>query len=166
MKKSIESYNNINSNQKKRLKKCAKSLSSNKGRYNMINSLKYIKEKKDFGKPKQKLKRKNNYSNAKLNVINILNDCLNEDYYDDLSYNTFENNYSKNDDKILEIKTKKSRKENKNRISAIKKDGSYIKYYDSDISSSNKFKHTTSIEDKYFINNKKDKKEISEKKKK
>ena len=80
--------------------------------------------KKDFEKLK-KLKKKNYYSNAKLNVINILNNCINEDFYDEFSI--IEKNCSKNDDK-------KIKKEKKNRMT-----DSCIKYYNSDKSTSFKF---------------------------
>ena len=106
MKKSIDFNISINSKKSFDKRTYSPELSSLniRRRHSIKNSLKYIMAKKDFEKLK-KLKKKNYYSNAKLNVINILNNCINEDFYDEFSI--IEKNCSKNDDKKIKKEKKK-----------------------------------------------------------
>ena len=89
-------------------------------RKSMMDPLKYINAKNESEE-----EAKNNYiSSAKLNILNILNNCINEDLYDDLPFNKNQNNNlndnNNNNNKNIEIKKgKKNRRntiENKNRI--------------------------------------------------
>ena len=125
MRKSTEFTHNIRSNRKSLDKiSCAHKLSilNNKGRNSLMNSLKHLKAKKDLER-----KKTNYYSNAKLNIITILSNCINENFCNELSFHEM-----KSEKSLVKSKVKKR----KSRRSTM------LKNIDVDILNSDKIKQT------------------------
>ena len=149
MRKSSEFTHNFIPNRKSMDKfSCGPKLSvlNNKGRNSFMNSLKHLKAKKDLER-----KKTNYYSNAKLNIITILSNCINENFYNELSFHGIA---SESKNSSIKSKIKKKRK---SRRSTMKKGHSFIKHLESDKINSDKFKQTISLDDLSPNNSKKDK---------
>ena len=161
-------FNNNNKKRKQSWDKYAYSRVRNslhkKRRKSMMNFESTIlkKAKKDFENQK-KNKIISYYSNAKLNILNILNTYINDDIYNNISYNIKQNNKLNNNDKknnkIKDIKKKNTKSSN----------DSYLKKYISDKSNNIKFKYLSlldieSLNPKRKTNNLFDEKEIENKK--
>ena len=114
-------FNNNNKKRKQSWDKYAYSRVRNslhkKRRKSMMNFESTIlkKAKKDFENQK-KNKIISYYSNAKLNILNILNTYINDDIYNNISYNIKQNNKLNNNDKknnkIKDIKKKNTKSSN------------------------------------------------------
>jgi hypothetical protein len=91
-----------------------KSSLNKKSTKSMNYFIEYTKAKKDFEKLKKIIKREY-YSNAKLNIINILNNCINEDFYSDFSFDKRQNsNLNDVNENFHKLKVKKIKKQKKN----------------------------------------------------
>ena len=140
MRKSSEFTHNFNRPNRRSLDKIPiahkLSITNNKGRNSFMNSIK--------NKAKKELERKktNYYSNAKLNIITILSNCINENFYNELSFHGM-----KSDIKTSAVKSINKIKKRKSRRSTMKKEHSFIKHLEIDKLNSDKLKQATSVED-------------------
>ena len=163
MRNSFEINNNNNKayrkqNSGKNIYSHMKSSLNKKSTKSMNYFIEYTKAKKDFEKLKKIIKREY-YSNAKLNIINILNNCINEDFYSDFSFDKrHKSNLNDVNENFHKLKVKKIKKQKINsRISKTNNDFNHINLSSDKSISNKKFKNLTSFENKPFNNIKQEK---------